>query len=98
MTEITLMSSVWKQLGTLRLSSKSIRGAAPENHKLRFTAEIIALIVYIPHKREMTAKGGALHPAFSQDNLKNADLDFNQLQMQHNSLIISLPAGSSVNS
>lgn len=57
MTKITPMSSVWKQLGTLRLSSKSICGAAPENRKLRFTAEIIALIVYIPHKREMTAKG-----------------------------------------
>lgn len=98
MTKTTSLSSVWKQLGTLRLPSKNIHGAAPENRKLRFAAEIIALIVYIPHKREMTAKGGGLHPAFSQDNLKNADLDFNQLQMQHNSLIISLPAGSSVNS
>lgn len=98
MTKTISISSVWEQLGTLRLLSKNIRGAAPENRKLRFTAEIIALIVYIPHKREMTAKGGGVHPAFSQDNLKNADLDFNQLQMQHNSLIISLPAGSSVNS
>lgn len=58
MTKIAPMSLVWKQLGTLRLSSKSIHGAAPENRKLHFTAEIIALIVYIPHKREMTAKGG----------------------------------------
>lgn len=59
---------------------------------------MIPLIVYVWYKRELTAEGGAAHPLFSQDNLKNADLNFNQLQMQHNSLIISLPAGSSLNS
>lgn len=49
---------------------------------------------FLKSKVDNTLEGGR---SFFPVNLKNADLDLNHLQMQHNSFVIPLPAGSLLN-